>query len=152
MMETHYAMPGAVHGNGHVRGHNRKSLSERLPFEPTSSNNGPHLNGYQYTKGAKQHVHSQSLHVQSQKEPEEPRVDHSRSRSHLPPPSLPPMDTPNVRPKGRRFSSGLPTHLKIEPTNYGFRPSSKPAYATSSEGSKRYDVPLARILHEGHAD
>ncbi len=144
MMETSYAIPGAVHGNGHVKGHSRKSVSERLPLEPTSSNSGPHLNGYQYTREAKHHAHSQSLHVQPQKDPEKPRVDHSRSRSHLPPPSLPPMDTPSVRPKGRRFSSGLPTHLKIEPTNYGFRSSSKPAYATSSEGVKRYDFSPTR--------
>ncbi|KAL8826467.1 MAG: hypothetical protein Q9191_003785 [Dirinaria sp. TL-2023a] len=49
------------------------------------------------------------------------------------------MDVVNVRPKSmaRRISVGLPTHLKLESSNYGFQPASKPTYATSSEGVKR---------------
>ena len=137
MMETSYAMPIALHGDGHPRVHNKKLSPQRLPLQPTTLNSSPHLNGVQNTKEFKQHSRTQSLYMQPQEEPEKSHFEHSRSRSHLPPPSLPPMDSSNARPKGRRFSSGLPTHLKIEPSNYGFRSSSKPAYATSSEGSRR---------------
>ncbi|KAL8789138.1 MAG: hypothetical protein Q9195_006958 [Heterodermia aff. obscurata] len=44
-----------------------------------------------------------------------------------------------VRPKGmaRRISVGLPTHLKLERSNYGYQPAAKPTYATSSEGRKK---------------
>ena len=138
MMETSYAMPVAVHSEGHIRGPSIKSFSQMLPLLPTSLNSGPRLNSHQHMSELNQHTHSQSLHVQPREDLEKSRSEHSRSRSHLPPPSLPPMDNASVRPKGsRRISVGLPTHLKIEASNYGFRSSSKPAYATSSEGSKR---------------
>ena len=40
---------------------------------------------------------------------------------------------------------GLPTHLKLEGSNYGFQPASKPTYATSSEGVKRLVLNLVVI-------
>ena len=138
METTTYAMPVTVHGNGHIRSHSKRDGPQRLPLQPTTLNSGPNLlNDTQHVNEHKQHAHSQSLYTQPGHDRENSHTDHSRSRSHLPPPSLPPMDNA-TRPKGRRFSSGLPTHLKIQPNNYGYRSSSKPAYATSSEGSRRY--------------
>lgn len=140
MMETSYTMPATVHGNGHLRGHGRKSMSQREPLQPTSLNGAPCMNGRNYNvEEPKQHGHTQSLHVHSHEHSEKARSEHTRSRSQLPPPSLPAMDHVNIRPKSmaRRISVGLPTHLKLEGSNYGYQTSSKPTYATSSEGAKR---------------
>ena len=149
MMETSYVMPVTAHSNGHVHGHSHKSMPQRQPLQPTSLNGNPYMNGGQhYLEEGKQHAHTQSLHLHSHEESEKTRSEHTRSRSHLPPPSLPAMDAVNVRPKSmaRRISVGLPTHLKLEGSNYGFQPARKPTYATSSEGVKRLVEKMSAIL------
>lgn len=136
-------MPAIVNGGGHLRGHSRKSMSQELPLQPTSITGRPHLNGnIQLESETKQHLHSHSLHTHPAHHPEKTRLEHSRSRSQLPTPSLPPTNMESVRPKGmRRISVGLPTHLKLEKSNYGYQPAVKPTYATSSEGTKRLVKP-----------
>ena len=115
-------------------------MSQRLPLQPTLINGGPHLNGsIQLESEPKQHVHSHSLHAHPAHDHEKTHLEHSRSRSQLPTPTLPPTNMENTRPKGiRRISVGLPTHLKLERSNYGYQPAAKPTYATSSEGRKRF--------------
>ena len=138
-MDTTYAMPAITHGAGHVHGHSRKSMSQRTALQPTLINGGPQLNGnIQPENETKQHTHSHSLHVHPVHEHHKTPFEHSRSNSQLPTPTQPPTNMEPVRPKGiRRISVGLPTHLKLEKSNYGYQPAPKPTYATSSEGRKR---------------
>lgn len=140
-METTYTMPAIANGLAeHSRGHSRKSMSQRLPLQPTSVNGGPHVNGaIQHESETKQHTHSHSLHTHPSHDHDTARLEHTRSRSQLPTSSVPATNMNPVRPKGmaRRISVGLPTHLKLERSNYGYQPAAKPTYATSSDGKKR---------------
>ena len=143
-METTYTMPSHLHGSAELtRGHSRKSVSQRIPLQPTSLNGTLHLNGAsQRELDAKQHAHSHSLHTHPSHDHDKTHLEHSRSRSQLPTPSLPPTNMDPVRPKGmaRRISMGLPTHLKLERSNYGYQPAVKPTYATSGAGRKRSEL------------
>ena len=145
-------MPAFANGGNHTRGHSRTSTSQKLPLHPTPINGGPRLNGsIQLESETKQHVHSHSLHTHTAHDHEKTHLEHSRSRSQLPTPTLPPTNMENTRPKGmRRISVGLPTHLKLERSNYGYQPAAKPTYATSSEGRKR--LVGTRNLHCHEAD
>ena len=143
-METTYTVPSQLHGSAELsRGHSRKSVSQRIPLQPTSLNGTLHLNGASQREfDAKQHAHSHSLHTHPLHDHEKRHLEHSRSRSQLPTPSLPPTNMDPVRPKGmaRRISVGLPTHLKLERSNYGYQPAVKPTYATSGAGRKRSEL------------
>ena len=140
-METIYTIPSHSHGSAELaRGHGRKSVSQRIPLQPTTLNGTLPLNGAILRElETKQHTHSHSLQTHPSHDHDKTHLEHSRSRSQLPTPSLPPPNMDPVRPKGmaRRISMGLPTHLKLERSNYGYQPAVKPAYATSSEGRKR---------------
>ena len=140
-METIYTLPSHSHGSAELaRGHSRKSGSQRIPLQPTTINGTLPLNGtIQREFETKQHTHSHSLQTHPSHDHDKAHLEHSRSRSQLPTPSLPPPNMDPVRPKGmaRRISMGLPTHLKLERSNYGYQPAVKPTYATSSEGRKR---------------
>lgn len=143
-METTYTVPSHLHGSAELaRGHSRKPVSQRIPLQPTTHNGTLHLNGaIQRDFETKQHTHSHSLHTDHSPDHDKTHREHSRTRSQLPTPSLPPTNMEPVRPKGmaRRISVGLPTHLKLERSNYGYQPAVKPTYATSSEGRKRSEL------------
>ena len=145
-METTYTMPSQLHGSAELTlGHSRKSVSQRIPLQPTTLNGTLPLNGaIQREFETKQHTHSHSLHAHPSHDHDRAHLEHSRSRSQLPTPSLPPKNMDPVRPKGmaRRISMGLPTHLKLERSNYGYQSAVKPTYATSSEGRKRLELAL----------
>ena len=148
-METAYTMPSQLHGSAELTGgHNLKSMPQRLPLQPTTVNGSVHLNGaVRREYETKQHTHSHSLHTHLSHDHDKSHLEHSRSRSQLPTPSLPPTNMEPVRPKGmaRRISVGLPTHLKLERSNYGYQPAAKQTYATSSEGRKRSDPTPGQI-------
>ena len=140
-METTYTIPSHLCGSAELtRAHGRNPVSQRIPLQPTTLNGTLPLNGaIQREFETKQHTHSHSLQTHPPHGHEKTHREHSRSRSQLPTPSLPPTNMDPVRPKGmaRRISVGLPTHLKLERSNYGYQPAVKPTYATSSEGRKR---------------
>lgn len=144
-------MPSIANGGPeHGPGNSSKPASQRFPPQSTSVKGSLHLNrAIQHESVTKQHAHSYSLHTHPLHDHDKTHLEHSRSRSLLPTPILPNTDMNPVRPKGmaRRISVGLPTHLKLERSNYGYQPAAKPTYVTSSEGRKRFDLSYPMICY-----
>ena len=134
-----------VQGNGHVRGHSRKSMSLRQPLQSQDLNLSPakrSSQGYAFSGNldSLQNGQAQSMGVSDQRT----GADHGRSSSEADQTSdLPATSAVSSRPKGmkRRISVGLPTHLRLAGSNYGHAAGRKPKYTSSSVGSARYVSP-----------
>lgn len=135
---------GHGHGHGHLHGssHNQKSIAQRIPLQPTSINGGLPLNGGPIQiNPLKPHTHSYSV-------PERPQTDSGSTKqgqleSSLPPPSInSSLINSNSRPKSmerRRSSVGLPTHLRLGSSGYGFPQASSQKYVSTNDDTKRYN-------------
>lgn len=122
-----------LHSHGY-HSHNRKSTSQRFPLQPTSINGGqPQINPL------KPQVHSHLV-------PPNTSESFSATKQQQPDVNLPlaapqlSLTDPNGRPKsmGRRRSSvGLPTHLRLGSSGYGFAPANTHSYVSSNDGAIR---------------
>ena len=128
-----------VHGHGR-HSHNRKSTTQRVPLQPTSMNGGHSINGGQpSTHPLKAQAYS---HLDPPNNPESFSATNQQqldTNLPLPAPQLSFTD-PNGRPKSmerRRSSVGLPTHLRLGSSGYGFAPASTHSYVSSGDGAIR---------------
>ena len=126
---------------GHVRGHNRKSMSLRQPLRSQDINISPSKrssHGYAFSGDLNR---AQNGQVQPPTMADQSAgAAHRHSISEAEQPSdLPATSAANSRPKGmkRRISVGLPTHLRLVGSNYGHSAGRKPKYASSGVGSAR---------------
>ncbi len=145
------AVPNMNGHAGHGHSHSKKSAVQRLPLQPTSVNGslnglingGPAMNGRPGAMSLlKPHEHS---HHQSQKSTEMFHETHQRQQqppSHLQLPTPPSFSTPtSARSKSmeRRKSGGLPTHLSLPGSGYGFPSSSSQRFqAAEVEGGRKW--------------
>lgn len=143
MMAATYAPPavmfgGGGHGHGHSHGHShshghghsssRKSTTQRAPLQPTSTNGELPLSGRHFeTNSLKSQIHSHSAPFKPTIEPDahkQHEVD--QVETNIPVPSLQSSRiNTNGRPNNmerRRSSVGLPTHLRLGSSGYGFAP------------------------------
>lgn len=139
-MATTYAMPtGPGHGR-HAHSHSRKTTGQRMPLQPTSMNGGYSLNGSPVPKDPS--VPDDQLATDPPDALEafpdiQPPGNHP-SKLHLPKP--PSFSSPNyARSKSmeRRRSVGLPTHLNLQGSGYGFAATNAPKFQASDPEIKR---------------
>lgn len=131
---------GHRHGHGHGNSHTQKSITQRIPLQPTSINGGlPPPGGQIQTNPLKPHTHSYSVPVRPQVDPG--TVKQQQPESSLPAPSIhSSLINSNSRPKSmerRRSSVGLPTHLRLGSSGYGFPPASSQKYVSINDDAKR---------------
>ncbi len=146
MATASYAFPTTVvHGGGHAHSHSRKSMTQRAPLQPTSMNGGHSISGGLLTNDLKFHANT----LASSQEPSEPfpdaDQDHFDSTTELPAPHLySQSSSAKMRPKvlDRRRSVGLPTHLSLRDSGYGYQPASNQKFMPVDEEAER-SVPSA---------
>lgn len=121
------------HGNEHHT-HSWKSITQRSALQPASVNGWtPQINPLKpqnYAYVAPSNL-SEKFPVTGQ--------DRSESNLSLPPPTLP-FTNAHSRPKSmerRRSSVGLPTHLRLGSSGYGFSPADTHRYVSSDDGQIR---------------
>lgn len=143
MAAASYAMPTTVmHGGGHVHSHSRKSMSQRVPLQPTSMNGGLPINGgHPAASELKSHSHSHSSPLEFASASQATNIDHSHLDAHLPAPNLPSLKPGSIRSKSmdRRRSVGLPTHLRLQGSGYGYKPASTQRFIPLNEEAARSD-------------
>lgn len=130
--------PAAIGGSGYVHEHvhgnptqTRKSTTQRLPLGPTSMNGG-----HPQTSSLKLHAHSYSIPPNFSENFPAISQEQLDSDSPLPVPELS-FTHSNGRPKSmerRRSSVGLPTHLRLGSSGYGFPPANTHKYVSSNDG------------------
>lgn len=144
------------HGHGrHNHSQNSKPTTQRAPLQPTTNggslgsggaqwNGASQANGHSLANPLKPHTHNHlvapfhdvKLDVTSQQ-----HLDSKFSQNE----STQSVISPNRRPESmerRRSSAGLPTHLRLGSSGYGFPLPSSPKYDSSNDGEARYDVRL----------
>ena len=150
-MAATYAMPTVHVGHaGHGHSHSRKLAMQRLPLQPTSLNGGYQFNGASAVPSPlKSH---EPLQHQPQKSVDVSRETMQREQppAHLDlPPPHPSFSTPtNARSKSteRRKSVGLPTHLRLHGSGYGFPASSSPRYSSNDSGSGAKWITVKEVI------
>lgn len=143
------------HGHGrHSHSQNSKSMTQRVPLQPSANGgslgsggaqrNGPsQANGHSLANPLKPHAHTHSvtpfhavkLDVTRHEHPDSIPTQHESNQSAI---------SPNGRSKSmerRRSSAGLPTHLRLGSSGYGFPLPSSPKYDSSNDGEARWDSP-----------
>ena len=124
--------PGShgLHGHGHLRTHNRKSITQRAPLQPTAMNgqtrsaenteseeNWPKRSSRRMQEDSHDHPDSQESNTSSRHSLHQ----HSYSTSQLLSPAPPSASLPHDRSQSMdRRKSVLPTHLDLRDTGYGF--------------------------------
>lgn len=163
-MATTYALPamnghgGHGHGHSHTHSHSRKSVTERLPLRPTSTNGGLHVNSGPISdllKPQMQHQPNKSRDVFYDSNQQSYSSNQQRPNSlQLPTPTS--FSTPTIaRSKSmeRRKSVGLPTHLRLEKNGYGFPPPNSQQFSKIDEQVvTRYTFPILHDLRLDLAD
>ena len=130
------------HGYGHGQSQNRKSSIKRIPLQLTSTNGGLQVNGDAQPNPLKPRTHPRPLAVAPSVDLEATSHDQSESNPPSGSPHLPVINS-NNRPKGmerRRSSVGLPTHLRLGSSGYGFPPASSQKYESASGRVIRYGL------------
>ena len=133
-MAATYAMPSTPSHGGHGHSHSRKSASQRVPLQPASINGGHHMDG----RTTEMNSFNPYDHLQKQQPTgsdtfPDLQPSHSHS-SHLQLPKPPSFSTPTTaRSKSmeRRKSVGLPTHLNLQGSGYGFSKAGSHKFQTS---------------------
>ena len=111
---------GAGH---HGHSHSRRSASQRIPLQPATLSDGTHLNGgssiTEYLKPQMAPHHQHSKTVENHHEVRQDSVSAFPLLSS-PHPSFSTPTTSRAKSMERRKSVGLPTHLRLEGSGYGF--------------------------------
>lgn len=140
MATASYAFPSAVvHGGGHSP-HSRKSMAQRIPLQPTSMNGGHSISGGPLPNDLKSHAHTLSSTQGSSKAFPNSNEDHFDSMTDLPAAHLNSQSSSAMkRPKvmDRRRSVGLPTHLSLRDSGYGYQPASAQKFMPIDEEAER---------------
>lgn len=136
------------HGHGHRHGHGYGHLHESSHHQKLTAQRIPlkSINGVQLVQGEQLSANSPKTHAHSYSVPSRSQINSSTVGQQQPEPNLPPpsihssLITSNGRPKSmerRRSSVGLPTHLRLGSSGYGFPPVSSQKYMSISDGTKR---------------
>ena len=141
MATASYAFPTAVvHGGGHTHSHSRKSMAQRIPLQPTSMNAGHSIGGGPLPNDLKFHTHTHSSTQESEEAFPNVEDDHfdltkALPAAHLHSQSPSAMKRPKVM--DRRRSVGLPTHLSLRDSGYGYQPASNQKFMPIDEEAER---------------
>lgn len=139
MATASYAFPNArVHSGGHAHSHSRKSMTQRVPLQPTSMNGGHSISGGSLINNLKFHANTQAS---AQEQFSDTDGDHFDSTADLPAAHLhSPNSSAKKRPKvmDRRRSVGLPTHLSLRDSGYGYQPASNQKFMPIDEEAERF--------------
>ena len=147
MAAASYAFPSSTtveHGGGHVHSHSRKSMTQRVPLQPTSMNGGHSINGGPLPGDLKSHAHA-NPNQESLEDFPSVDEDHFDSKTNLPSARLQSQSSSaTMRPKGmdRRRSVGLPTHLSLRESGYGYQPASNQKFMPVEEEAERFVLSL----------
>lgn len=137
MAAASYAFPNAgLHSGGHAHSHSRKSMTQRVPLQPTSMNGGHSISGGPLINDLKFHANTQA----SSQEQFPDADDHFDSTTELPAAHLHSQNSSAMkRPKvmDRRRSVGLPTHLSLRDSGYGYQPASNQKFMPIDEEAER---------------
>ena len=152
MAAASYAFPTTtvVHSGGQSHSHSRKSMAKRVPLQPTSMNGGHSISGVPLQNDLK---FSANSHISTQESLEEfPSANKDRvgSTTELPAAQLHSQSSSTMnRPKvmDRRRSVGLPTHLSLRDSGYGYQPASNQKFMPIDEEAER-SVPGAAQVRQ----
>ena len=129
-----------MHGGGHSHSHSRKSMIQRVPLQPTSMNGGHSISGGPLPGDLKLHAHTHSSTLESVEKFPNVNEDHFDSTTELPSARLQSQSSSaTMRPKvmDRRRSVGLPTHLSLRDSGYGYQPASNQKFMPVDEEAER---------------
>ena len=141
MAAASYAFPTAVlHGGGHAHSHSRESMTQRVPLQPTSMNGGHSISGGPLPNDLKIHARTLSPTQESSEaflNATEDRFDSTEEipAAHSSSQSSSAMKRPKVM--DRRRSVGLPTHLSLRDSGYGYQPASAQKFMPIDEEAER---------------
>ena len=163
VMATAYTIPASgpdphnIHGHGHARTHNRRSMTQRAPLQPTAMNGQTRSAENAETVETQQkrsirrtqddshdHPDFQDSNVTSNHSPHH----HSYSTSQLLSPSPSSATSPHERSQSMdRRKPILPTHLDLRNTDYGFPAVGGGRHGTTTAqgaGKPRYEHSTSR--------
>lgn len=139
MATASYAFPNAkVQGGGHAHSHSRKSMTQRVPLQPTSMNGGHSISGGSLINNLKFHANTRAS---AQEHVADTDGEHFDSTAELPAAHLHSQNSSaKKRPKvmDRRRSVGLPTHLSLRDSGYGYQPASNQKFMPIDEEAERF--------------
>ena len=155
-MAASYALPLAMHDDNHSHSHHDgprpshvRSSPQRVPLQPTSMNGGgPPLNAeYQSASPVKSYAYTHVNHsipnlqssLENSHHHEHKQLDQHSQPSQFLKPNLSFSNPTQGRSKSmeRRRSVGLPTHLQLKDSGYGFQAVSTQKFVPIEEASNR---------------
>ena len=116
-------------------------MAQRVPSQPTATNGGHSISGVSLQNDLKFNANSHLSTQESLEEFPSASKDHFESTMELPAAHLHSQSSSAMnRPKvmDRRRSVGLPTHLSLRDSGYGYQPASNQKFMPIDEEAERY--------------